>query len=235
MVFTTMQILGFIFEAGTAIAGGVGALAVYKKDPKYIGNRLMSLSNALVGLYGLCVLIYDLIATEWAIQIFIRLGLIAIFSACVYLYFTMGVLVNASVWYEKKKNLFPFIFGIGAFSLYIIISDFVHIIDIETANTQMDITPLLILIISVISLTLFSINKISTHGIKRTTGFQQKKLKMYRNGLIINVFAIIAFNIPSQLIEDTTLAALFDVLFFGALTIGVACMSMCFLIKDKKE
>jgi hypothetical protein len=214
----------YVIESISAMAGIVSALFVIKKNPKYLGNQLLSLGVLFLGLYAVCILIYDIVRTSLTIQIFLRVAMILIILGCCFLYFTMQVAVHSSKWMELKIRWMIPLLLIIIYAIWISVHDFIRIISLETVNTQTELLPLIILVLGVITFLIMSIRNLWKYGVKKTTGVLQKQMKITFTGLIAGLIAVV-WNIISNVVED---GAIFDVFFYLTLAITMILLAYGF-------
>ena len=227
-----LQVLGIIFELLTTVAGFVSTYLILKRNSTYIGNRMMASSTAFIGLYTLFILFYDLLAVEWAIQVFLRAGMIAILFAGVFIFYTIQVLVFSSKILLKKINWVPFLVISLGYTIYLILErNFIHINSVDPVDVQIIMTPLLILIVQLLFYVGFSLFFLIRNGIMQSTGQTKKKITVYTIGLSFTLIAII-INIISQLVE-AELGMVLDVVYFAMISLSVSVMSVGFLLKQE--
>ena len=149
-----LQILGIIFELLTTVAGFASTYLILKRNPKYIGNRMMATSTTFIGLYTLFILFYDLVAEVWAVQVFLRAAMISILFVGVFIFYTIQILVFSSKNLMKKRNWVPFLLASLVYAVYLILEEnFITIHSIDPVNVSINMLPLLILIAQLLRLT----------------------------------------------------------------------------------
>jgi len=226
-----LQILGIIFELLTTIAGFVSTYLILKRNPKYIGNRMMATSTTLMGLYTLFILFYDLVAEVWAIQVFLRAAMISILFVGVFVFYTIQILVFSSKNLMKKRNWVPFLLASLGYSVYLIFEqNFITILSIDPVNVSINMLPLLILIAQLLFYVLFSLFFLVKNGIMQSTGQTKKKITIYTLGLSLTLIAIV-INIISQLVA-ADMGEILDVVYFAIIWLSVTIMSIGFLLKQ---
>jgi hypothetical protein len=227
-----LQILGIIFELLTTVAGFVSTYLILKRNPKYIGNRMMATSTTFIGLYTLFILFYDLVAEVWAVQVFLRAAMISILFVGVFIFYTIQILVFSSKNLMKKKNWVPFLVASLVYSVYLILEqNFITILSIDPVNVSINMLPLLILIAQLLFYVLFSIFFLVKNGIMQTTGQTKKKITIYTIGLSLTLIAIV-LNIISQLVA-ADVGEILDVVYFAIICLSVSVMSIGFLLKQE--
>ena len=227
-----LQLLGIIFELLTSIAGFVSTYLILKRNPKYIGNRMMAASTTLMGLYTLFILFYDLVAEVWAVQVFLRAAMISILFAGVFIFYTIQILIFSSKNLMKKRNWVPFLLASLGYSVYLIFEqNFITILSIDPVNVSIYMLPLLILIAQLLFYVLFSLFFLVKNGIMQSTGQTKKKISIYTLGLSFTLVAIV-LNIISQLVA-ADLGEILDVVYFAIICLSVSVMSIGFLLKQE--
>ncbi len=232
MSFNIMQLLGMIFEGTGLILGFLAAYLVLKKDKNYIGNKLMAVSTILFGIYMGSILTYDILYpilpapfNNWSVEIFNRAGLIAILGGSMFLYFTIKVMCHSSAWLNDKKHTYPYLIATLAYGIYISMIDYIEVIEGETVNTQIDLIPLLILIVGVLFFIVSALSGLYKYGIKKGQGEMKKKMSIFFVGLMIGLSAIFV-NIASNVLDDVS--GFLDIIFFGTLALAMVVMTFGF-------
>jgi len=231
MIQQVLQILGFIFEGIGLVAGVTIASIVMKKDSRYIGNQMMAAAMILLGIYMGSILTYDILfpffqTQEWIVQVFYRIGVIALFFGTMFLFFTIQVMCQSSAWLTLKHTL-PYAIGILAYSIAIWFIDFLEIVSGDQVNTQAKIMiPLYILIVGVLYFIIFSMIGLYRYGIRRSEGSRKRKMTNFFIGLVISLLAIV-INVLSNLLEDPL--GILDSIFFGTLAIAMIVMTFGFI------
>ncbi len=227
-----LQELGYIFELLGTIAGFLMAFYVLRQNKKYIGNQLMAASTIFISFYIGSIFIYDVVATELAVQIFYRIALISIMLGASFMYFTMQVMVHSSSWLRKRYNYIVPILIIIGFAIYLILTDFITIINLDMVDTQIDLIPLATVSLWVLVFLIASIVDLYLHGLRHAKGKTKKNMTIFMAGLLINLLAIV-FTIIANLITNPEVGTLLDVLFFLTLAIGMGVMTFGFVKKRK--
>jgi hypothetical protein len=229
-----LQYIGYIAEAIGTIAALLSGYLVYRKNKSYIGNRLLSISILLVGVYIGSILTYDLIRQEIVIQFFYRIAISSILLGVILLYFSMQIMVHSSTWLENKKTIYSLLIFWLIYTIIIIFGDVIEIIDINVANTQMNLPLLIILVFGLILLILTSIFDLYFHGIKHAEKSHKSNRWLFLLGLVISLLSMF-FSILSAVVEDETLGFYFDIITFSVLALSQVVMSMSFLRKPKVQ
>ncbi|UYP45468.1 hypothetical protein NEF87_001753 [Candidatus Lokiarchaeum ossiferum] len=234
MAFLT--VVGYILEILIFVFGIIASYLTLKKNPRYLGNIIMSSATFGLAFYSLFILLYDIIATSWAIQIFYRIALSMILAGVIGLFFSMKVLVDSTKWFNLKMNWIPYVGWWAGFTLYMIIDrGFITVLESdEIVNTQMDLIPLAVLIGSVMAVLFYSIFKLNKYGIQRSKGISHDRMKRFAYGLLANIVALFV-NIPGQIISDPVIGPIFDVVFFFILLIAVIIITSSFLMLDHEK
>ncbi len=131
--------LTFIFELLTTIISFyVGYLLMKQNEDKQIGNKLLASGIISVGFYTLFTFIYSIIAKEWAIILFLKLGMIIILIGVTLLIFTMKILINSSVWIEKPEKWIYFSLTL-IISVILAVTNYITVIDEEISVTTFNL------------------------------------------------------------------------------------------------
>ncbi len=228
----SLQLIRYIADISAVVVAVALALTIFKRHPDQIGNRLMSLSIGLIGLYSFSFLMLDLIALEWAIQIFLRIGIASILFACIFMYFSFQILLHSSKWLEIKKNTLPLIIIGILYSLLLLSTNLITINSLSPVDTQLDLIILGILLIILLVLTLYNIYAVYTGGIKKTDNLTLKKRLQYIFLGLLVFLLVLVFVVISNVAIDKTIGSIFDILCFVGLIIGLLLMSIGFLKKE---
>ena len=225
----------YYFEILTTIAGIVSAIMILRKNYQYLGNRLMASALLLTGLYPFCVFIYDIIATEWAVQIFLRIGMVSTMAATLLIFYTMQCLVNSDQWFKKPGHWLPYAIVVFLAGIYVALA---QTIDwkggsIGNVNVKVGYDILLSIVLLVLFFLISSFTYLYLYGIKRSSGQSRKKMVIFGIGVLINILAVVN-NIISNVVSDDLLGVIFDVIFFANLALGVIVMSIGFLLPSEK-
>ena len=224
---STLQIMGFLSEGLGTLAAIIMATLVLRKDPSYVGNRLMAAASIGIGGYMGFILWYDLFPSPLSVQVLLRLALISILFGTLFLYFTMQVMVHSSAWLDNKMNIIPGIVYMTALSTAIVFLRFITIVDLEVVNTQIDMLPLAIIIASTLLFLLITAFDLYYHGIRHVQGQQRKNMMTFFIGLLTAIGSII-LTIIANILEDQAIGAVFDVLFFSTLAVAIVLMAIGF-------
>lgn len=231
-LYMALQHIGYIAEAIGTLAALLSAYLVYRKNKEYIGNKLLSLSMTLIGVYIGSILTYDLIRNELVIQIFYRIAISSLLLGIIFLYFAMQVIVHSSAWLENKKVIRSLLLFWLIYTIIIIFGDVIEIIDIDVANTQMNLPLLIIIVISVILFLFTSIFDLYLHGIKHAEKNQKLNRWIFLLGLIISLCSVF-FSVLSAIVEDEFIGFILDIVTFSVLALSQAVIAYGFSRKPK--
>jgi hypothetical protein len=228
----TFQILAYIFELITTIAGLTGAYFILKRDRKYAGNRWMAAGVGFIAIYTLFIFLYDVFSYYWTIQIFLRIGMICVLFGGMALYFTIKVLMFSSKIFLLKRNWLPYftIFAVYVIYLVFFTPTFIVIRSYEPVDVQINLIPLLLLIVQLLFYLGFSMYYLIFSGIKQSSGQTKKKLTIFTAGLSSTLIAIF-INIASQIVSGLILGQISDVIYFAVLAVSISTMTFGFLLK----
>ena len=153
-----LQLIGYLIEGITIIAGSTSVYLIIKKNRAYFGNVMMASSIACITLYMLCITIYDIFLPitheDVLVYIFLPLAIWAIVGAGMFMFFTMMVMIKGEHWVKDIKKIIWFILPVIAFGIFILVkgSDLIEINDYEFVDTS---TSLIVLILMGVLLLFF--------------------------------------------------------------------------------
>ena len=232
-----MSNFNIILKLVIIIAALICAIFIIKKDPHYLGNRLMAVAMILFLLYTLGILLYDLLESNWAVQIFLRISMISAFVGSNLIYFSMQCLVNSSHWFDKKSNWIPHFIVAFIYLIYLILVDFITftLLPEGGVNVKTALLPTAIMGLGMLFYLGSSLYFVNKYGIKKTQGIQQQKMKIFSLGIIFGILSILV-SISSQLpfLNDAT-GTLLDILFFSILALSLMVLTLGFITKSPKE
>ena len=223
-----LMILTFIFELLTTIISFyVGYLLMKQNEDKQIGNKLLALGIISVGFYTLFTFIYSLIAKEWAIILFLKLGMIVILIGVTLLIFTMKILIHSSVWIEKPEKwiYFSLTFIISAI---LAVTDYITVINEENSVTSFNPWVFYTFALYILLLLIYGSLSIYKFGVKRNQGDVKKRMIYFFSGLISLILSLIIDAVGNFFPE---LELIFDLMLFTLMTIGMLLMARVFLSK----
>lgn len=231
-ISASLQILGMIAEGGTTIIALIMVFFILKKNAKYLGNRLMAIAAGLIGAYTFFILLYDLIQKNWAIQIFLRLAIISILNATLFIFFAMQVMVNSSHWFEVKSRWIPFILVIVGYSLFLIIDQtWITVVSETPVNTQISLIQLGIAVVIILTFLIMSLILLYIFGLKKVDRTHRIRMQLFAVGILVSIIAI-GTNIASQVVTNELVARILDVTFFSILAIAIFVQSLAFIRKE---
>ena len=225
------ELITYIFEFITTILSFFAALLLIKqkKDSQVpLGNMFLTLASSFVGIYALSTIIYSIIGQEWAVLVFLKLGMIAILMAVLLLYFTMQVLIYSSKWIKIHKLRFwvPLCTSL-VISFVLVFTDYIIVIDAKTAETHFQPIPYTLFAIFVAFMLIYSTFSMYSFGIRRSTGNSRKRMQFFFIGLLFIIGSLI-IDVLGNIIENEVL---FDTLLFGILSCGIIFVAGSFLGK----
>ncbi|QEE15526.1 hypothetical protein DSAG12_01352 [Promethearchaeum syntrophicum] len=226
--------LTYTFEIITIIASFYSTYRILKKKSNLLCSNLMAVATGFIGLYVLFVFLYDIIQTLWSIEIFLRIAMMSILIATLFMFYSMNCMVSSSAWFQNKKKWVPYIIVIFGYTIYLI---FAHLVTVESynpLNISIELPPLIIMVIMMLHYLVASLSKLFRFGIKKTEGFSQKKMKIFATGLMLSVISIF-INIFSQIFSGSNAGEILDVIFFFSLACSVVVIAFGFLLEPKKE
>ncbi len=230
-----IEVFGFI-------VGLISAIAILRKDSKYLANIYLALANILIGIYLICIFTYDIINELWAINVFLRIGMISLLFATLFIYYAMIIIMKSSQVFKETKLVYVnLVVGI-AIAIYFIITDFIHLKEasVGNVNVQIDLLPLAMILVYLFYLTTVSIVITFKFGINRISKGEKgySKIRSFGVGLILFIIALLV-NVVSQITTNDLLGVIFDVLTFIILVLGMLFISFSVLdfsaLKRKKK
>jgi len=238
---TGIQYADNVAELVIMIAGIIMAFFTLRKNAKYIGSRLLAAGMVLVGMYGLCIFIYDVSAyfappavTLGLIYVFLRLGMVCILFGVMCLYFAFQVVVHTESWLEKKRTL-PLVLAVAVFAIVLYAwQDAVSNISLTpVVNNHIELSMIAILGIGVLLLMLVTLANLYKFGVKQAEGIKRKKMIFAIVGFIVATSSLF-INIMSSLTDVTTPAgiAMYQTLvlaFFLDLAAGISIVAYGFI------
>jgi hypothetical protein len=227
----------YVGESITFIVGVLSAIAIYRKNKNYIGNRLMASSLLCFGLYSGAVLFYDVVKTEIVVQIFLRIGLIFAVLGSVFMYFAVKVMEESSEWLTKQRVFtFSGLLLIGA--LLIIFLDLIEVRYSEgmVDSTLKDIPIWAILYFGFIVIVLLggflkAILNVIRFGIVKGIGETKRRMISFIIGIVFLLIAI-GSAILSNTLENSHF---FDILLAVFVAIAMIFWTRSFLIVKNVE
>jgi hypothetical protein len=216
-------------ECVIAFTGFIIAIVTIRKDPKSITHRLLASSMFLIGVYGVSIVIYDIAAIEFLVHFLLRLSTIALLFGVIFLYFTFQVIVHTSSWLDRKLNTWPYLIGAIIYGIvfYAWWPGAVPKIElVPVVNSQVDISLVVILGVSILIFMLVTINTLYRFGVKPSEGEKRKKMTIALVGFLISLSALFV-NIASNLVEEG--GAMLDIAFFLILAGGMIVIAYGFI------
>ena len=220
------------------------AISILRKDSKYLANIYLALANVLIGIYLICIFTYDVIKELWAINVFLRIGMISLLFATLFIYYAMIIIMKSSQVFKETKWVYVnLVIGI-AIAIYFIVEDFIREIpSVEGAgnvNIQIDIIPLALILVYLFYLTTISLYITFKYGINKIPKGEKgySKIRSFGVGLILFILTLFV-NVVSQITANILLGVIFDVLTFSILVLGMLFISFSVLdfsfLKKNKE
>lgn len=198
-----------------------------QSEDKQIGNKLLAFGIISVGFYTLFTFIYSIIAKEWAIILFLKLGMIIILIGVTLLIFTMKILINSSVWIEKPEKWIYFSLTL-IISVILAITNYITVVDEENSVTTFNPLVFYTFALYILLLLIYGTFSIYKFGIKRTEGNAKKRMVYFFSGLISLILSLIIDAVGNFFPE---FELIFDLMLFTLMTIGMLLMARVFLSK----
>jgi hypothetical protein len=240
------------FEGITTLVCIILAIVVYLRSRKNLPNIYLATSFLLFGLYTGGVLVYDIFATGEAtnifIDIFIRVSLVSILFAGMFLYFSMMGQGHSAMWYSFKKNTWPWIGIVGIYSLFLIVwnrfligSDWVTISSYQPVDTSLMLYVLIPLILLIFIFLISSTNVIYLYGVKKTEGLRKHNMQRFLTGILIAIGGVI-INVLGQIgpiggtpIGSIYLSQILDLVFFAVIAASCITMFSGIVVRSKSK
>ncbi len=232
-IFGIEKIIGLIIEITALVFGIWIPIKLMKKNPDFLGSKLLAASIAFKGMFALSTLIYDLWATDLAVQIFLRTTLISLVLSVMLLFFAMQVVVKSgTVFLSNKKLIYSTSIVTFVVVFILIFVDYITVTSLEPIvnsdfDTWVSITFMLYILIALIS-TLVPIYKF---GIKKMEGLNKKRLQMFFLGSVCDLIAVFA----EILGNFTKYGAYLKMVTFGFIALGMIVVSYSISAKSAKS
>ncbi|MFX1275061.1 MAG: hypothetical protein ACFFBP_20735 [Promethearchaeota archaeon] len=212
------ELITYVFEFVTMILSFIAAILLYNKSRTSeikLGSRLLSFSSILLGLYALSTIIYSLIGQEWAIQVFLKIGIVCLIYSVLFLFYTMIFLIYPIKWVKSKIRYMIGIFVIATIiSVIIVIVDHIEVKNEVTADTHFDpIIPYILFALYMGFMLLFSTITLFYFGILKSSA-SKMRMTLFFLGLILVIVSLVN-EVIGNFIENEVL---FDTLLFGFLS-----------------
>lgn len=244
------------FEGITTAVCLTLAIVVYLRSRKNLPNIYLATAFLGFSLYTGGVLIYDIFAFDSSgnifIDIFIRVSLISILFSGMFLYFAMMAQSHSRMWLSFKKNTWPWIGIVIAYSLFLIIwnhwifgsgeyGDWVTIASYQPVDTSLNIFVLFPLIILLFIFLISSTVAIYTYGVKKTEGLRKHNMQRFLTGILIAVGGVI-INVLGQIppiggitLGTITFSQILDLVFFAIIVVSVVVMFSGIAVRSKRK
>lgn len=223
----------YYFEILSFISGILSLILIIRRNPTYLPNKLIGIGLFLVGCHPFSIFIYDVIATDLSVQIFLRIAIMSSLFGITLIFFTMKCMVKSVEVFKRKSEWLPFIILDGIILLYFIFTDFIEFEEAihGNVNISMELIPLAVDIIAVLFYLFYSAFNLYFKGIKKVSDpFHKKRMIWFLIGLLISLIGIFA-TIGSQIVEDQEIGVILDITFLLALSVSSLVMMISFLLK----
>ena len=162
------ELITYVFEIiATCISFYATALLIKKSRNSQVplGTRLLATGMFLLGIYTLTTIIYSLIATEWAIIFFMKLGMISVMVSVLSLFYTMQVLIYSSSRFKTKNKSFWAVLVITIIIASVLaFTNYIVVIDAATAETHFEPIPFYLFAAYVAGVVIYSAISMYTLG-----------------------------------------------------------------------
>ncbi len=197
-------------------------------------SKLLAASIAFKGMFALSTIIYDVWATDLAVQIFLRTAFISLVFSMMLLFFAMQVIVKSGSYFLSNKKLIYSIYVVTFIVVCILtFVDYITVTSLEPIvnsdfDTWVSITFILYVLIGIIG-TLIPVYKF---GIKKMEGLHKKRLQMFFLGTVCDLIAVFA----EVFGNFTDYGAYLKMVTFGFIALGIVIISYSISEKvEKKE
>jgi hypothetical protein len=221
----------YFFEILSFISGLISLIVIIRKDPKYYPNRFAGIGIFLVGCHPFAIFLYDIIATDLAVQILLRVAICSSLIGITLIFFSILSLVNSVEWFKSHLYWLIFVIIDIVVVMYLIFVDFIEFGTsiVGNVNITMNLVPLAIDILLVLFYLFMSIYHLYYNGIKHVSNpKQRKKMKIFLFGLIFSLVGIFA-TIVSQIVSNEKIGVIFDIIFLAGLSLSSLIMMISFL------
>lgn len=229
-----IQLIGYLIEAITILAGALSTFTVLKKNNKYLVNQLMASSTGCITLYILFITVYDILLpitrNPLYVYIFLPLAITAITVGGLLMFYTMMTITKGSKWMRESKIYLVFLIPVVIFAIFTLSfgSNLItvnNMVEVETSTSKFIMIPMGVLLGFFITSSLI-LNYRS--GIKITTGKVRTKLVRFEIGLAVMLSALL-FNLGKMFVNNLTIAPILDMVYFGILALGTVLFAYSLL------
>ena len=192
--FGIAKIIGLIIEITTLVFGIWIPIKLMRKNPDFLGSKLLAASIAFKGMFALSTLIYDLWATKLAVQIFLRTTLISLVLSMMLLFFAMQVMVKSGSYFiSNKKVIYPIYVVTLIVVCILTFVDYITVTSLEPiVNSDFDTWVSIIFILYVLVGIISTLIPVYKYGIKKMEGFHKKRITMFFLGTMCDLIAVFA-------------------------------------------
>jgi hypothetical protein len=222
-------IITLIFELMTFILSVfISSKLIKNNNNNFIQNKFLAAGCLFCGLYTIFTFLYTIIATEFAIELFLTLGIISIIFAVLLLFFTLKVILKSSKWLETPEKwlwiiIAGIIIGLTFHPEYIIVTD------VELSLTEFH--PIFYNIYAIFVLFMLGYSAFITYstGIVKADEKELKtKMKKFLAGLIIFISSLLV-DVIGNLVEEGEV--FFDMGLFGLISLAMVTLASAILPK----
>jgi glycosyltransferase involved in cell wall biosynthesis len=232
-----MSLFSDVNKAIIIIGGIVSALLILKRNRSYLANRLMASAILLFASYAMGIFVYSIIKTNWSVQIFLRISMLAAIVGTAMLYFSIHCIVNSSAWFKMYQRWVPYVLIIVGYAVYICVTDIIEFEESPSGgiNARTDLLPTALMGILMLYFLGASMNFIRKYGIKKTSGIHKQKMKIFSLGLFIGILSILVSILSQMPFFSTEIERILDQSFFLILAISLLIVTYGFLKKSSKS
>jgi len=237
------------FEGITTAIGFILAIVVYLRSRKNLPNIYLATAFLCFALYTGGVLIYDIIVTgpslDIFILIFIRVSLISIVFAGLFLFFSMQGQAHSRMWYTFKKNTYPWIGIVIAYAIFLIVwtrplfsSDWIIIESYQPVDTRLNLIALIPLITLLVIFLVSSTITLYNYGVKKTEGLRKSNMKRFLIGVLValgGTFVNVMGQLPIYGTLQNTISGILDLVFFAIIAMSIIVMFAGLAVQSKRK
>ena len=229
-----LQFIAYFSEVFTTVVTVFLAIYIIKKDSKYLGNILVGTGIASIGGFTFSVFLLNVLSTEWAIKIFLPIGMAVIMHGAMCLYFGFQVLANSVNWFNEKMRWVPHLMIWIVYTIWILVDrSLVNVISLEPSPVvQFNLAALAIMAVFSVFFLIKSMIEVKK-SLKVVDGVMKKRMLYFQNGirtLVVSIILVVLANVSHELIFLMTI-------FFYVLLIGAFIIAYAFLksFQDEEE
>lgn len=222
-----LEIIVNVFQMILALGSFLISYLLLKKNKSYLGNQLLALALSLVGFYAIVLFLYKVFDDAVFMQFSIRAGFISLMFAVFFLFTTMQVIIHSSkVIKGHPVRFLLLLFIVIIISGFMIFSDWIYVENNDISTMDYKDTIFFSFAAYIGMMIILTMLNLYIFGIRKSPADVRKKMWFFFSGLCFMLLGLITEGIGGA-VEG--LVALFDILLFMFLSIGVILMAKAFL------